>query len=54
MRSWHPDYGHWLEAWPGVENAGSPPVHLAGLVTPEMNCKVPVETVTDLSGSPQK
>ncbi|KFX64352.1 MULTISPECIES: 3-oxoacyl-ACP synthase [Paraburkholderia] len=50
MRSWHPDYGHWLEAWPGVENAGSPPVHLAGLVTPEMNCKVPVETVTDLSG----
>ncbi|ABE36322.1 3-oxoacyl-[acyl-carrier-protein] synthase III C-terminal domain-containing protein [Paraburkholderia xenovorans] len=50
MRSWHPDYGHWLEAWPGEEAAGSPPVHLAGLVTPDMNCMVPVETGTDLSG----
>lgn len=48
-RSWHPDYGHWLEAWPGGEMTGSPSVH-SSLVTPDMTCMVPVETGTDLSG----
>ncbi|MBN3808865.1 3-oxoacyl-ACP synthase [Paraburkholderia sp. Ac-20347] len=48
-RSWHPDYGHWLEACPGNETTGSPPVH-SGQVTPDMTCMVPVETGTDLSG----
>jgi len=49
MRSWHPDYGHWLEAWPGKETVGSHPVH-SGLATPSMTCMVPVETGTDISG----
>jgi 3-oxoacyl-[acyl-carrier-protein] synthase III len=49
MRSWHPDYGHWLEAWPGKETVGSHPVH-SGLAAPSMTCMVPVETGTDLSG----
>ncbi|RDK01109.1 3-oxoacyl-ACP synthase [Paraburkholderia lacunae] len=49
VKSWHPDYGHWLEAWPGGETGGSPPVH-PDLPPPDLACAVPVETGTDLSG----
>lgn len=49
MKSWHPDYGHWLEAWPGGETGGSPPVH-PDLPPPDLTRAVPVETSTDLSG----
>lgn len=48
-KSWHPDYGHWLEAWPGRETGGSPPMH-PNLPTSDPTCAVPVETGTDLSG----
>ncbi|EIF29061.1 3-oxoacyl-(acyl-carrier-protein) synthase III [Burkholderia sp. Ch1-1] len=49
VKSWHPDYGHWLEAWPGGEAGGSPSVH-SDLPLPDRACAVPVETVMDLSG----
>lgn len=49
MRSWHPDYGHWLEAGPGEETDGSLPVY-RDLPPPGLACAVPVETGTDLSG----
>lgn len=49
VKSWHPDYGHWLEAWPGGETSGSLPAQ-PDLLTPDLACAVPVETGTDLSG----
>lgn len=49
IRSWHPDYGHWLEAWPGEETGGSLPLQ-SGLSPLDSTCAVPVETSTDLSG----
>ncbi|WP_454805992.1 3-oxoacyl-ACP synthase [Paraburkholderia fungorum] len=49
MRSWHPDYGHWLEAGPDEETGGSLPVH-PDLPPSDLACAVPVETGTDLSG----
>lgn len=49
MKSWHPDYGHWLETWRGGETGGSSPVH-PNLPPPDRTCAVPVETGTDLSG----
>ena len=49
MRSWHPDYGHWLEAWPGEKTGGLLPVN-PDLPPRDLICAVPVETGTDLSG----
>jgi len=49
LRSWHPDYGHWLEAAPEEETGASLPVH-ADLSAPGLSCGVPAETGTDLSG----
>jgi hypothetical protein len=49
MRSWHPDYGHWLEAGPDEETGASLAVH-PDLPPPDLACAVPVETSTDLSG----
>jgi 3-oxoacyl-[acyl-carrier-protein] synthase III len=49
MRSWHPDYGHWLEAWPAKETGSSLAMHHT-LPPPDMDVMVPVETGTDLSG----
>jgi len=49
MRSWQPEYEHWLEAWPGEESGESLLVH-SDLPPPDMTCAVPVETGTDLSG----
>lgn len=49
MRSWHPDYGHWLEAGPGDETGGALPAQPYPAPTGPA-CAVPVETGTDLSG----
>jgi len=49
VKSWHPDYGHWIEAWPHGETGGSLPVP-PGLLPPYLACEIPVETRTDLSG----
>ncbi|WP_321855983.1 3-oxoacyl-ACP synthase [Paraburkholderia tropica] len=48
VKSWHPDYGHWIEAWPDGAT-GRLPVH-SDLLAPDNCCAVPVETGTDLSG----
>lgn len=49
VRSWHPDYGHWLEAWPGAKTSGFLPVH-PDLPSRDLARAVPVETGADLSG----
>ncbi|MEK6298236.1 MAG: 3-oxoacyl-ACP synthase [Paraburkholderia tropica] len=49
MRSWHPDYGHWLEAWPD-EDPGDSRLRNPDLAPPDKTRMVPVETGTDLSG----
>lgn len=49
MRSWHPDYGHWLEARPCQKTDASPCASQI-LPAPHMAGTVPVETGTDLSG----
>lgn len=49
VRSWHPDYGHWIEASPHGETGGSLPVP-PGLLPPDLACEIPVEASTDLSG----
>ncbi|WP_042264360.1 beta-ketoacyl-[acyl-carrier-protein] synthase family protein [Paraburkholderia heleia] len=49
VKSWHPDYGHWIEAWPHRESGGSLPVPPDPL-SPDLACEIPVETRTDLSG----
>lgn len=48
-KSWHPDYGHWLEAWPVGEASDALPVPSDPL-PPDPPCAVPVETGTDLAG----
>ncbi|SAL44567.1 3-oxoacyl-ACP synthase [Caballeronia sordidicola] len=48
-KSWHPDHGHWLEAWPGGKTGGSPRVHF-DFPLPDRACSIPVETGMDLSG----
>ncbi|WP_454872224.1 3-oxoacyl-ACP synthase [Paraburkholderia xenovorans] len=49
VKSWHPDYGHWLEAWPGGNSSDSRPVP-PDLLPPDPARSVPVETGTDLAG----
>ncbi|WP_434715364.1 3-oxoacyl-[acyl-carrier-protein] synthase III C-terminal domain-containing protein [Paraburkholderia sp. A3RO-2L] len=50
MRSWQPDYGHWLQTWPRHECDGLCLWHHALASPPDMAAMVPVEGGTALSG----
>lgn len=49
MRSWHPDYAHWLEASPQIE-AGHPPTLSHDPAIPDRCYMIPVETTLDQTG----
>lgn len=49
MRSWHPDYGHWLEASPQIE-ASHPPTLSHNPAIPDPCCMIPVESTLDQPG----
>lgn len=49
VRSWHPDYGHWLEALPGTEAGRSLSTH-RDLAIRDRCCMVPVENAMDQTG----